>query len=919
MNLPAHNNLLLQSFPSLRRTACPYCGVGCGVDAKVDFSLDDSGKACSKLLQVSGTPEHPANYGRLCVKGSKLVETNGQEGRLLRPMIRGQQASWDEAIAAVATGFSQSIDQYGPDSVAFYVSGQLLTEDYYVANKLMKGYIGSGNIDTNSRLCMSSAVAGYKRAFGADAVPCSYEDLEQAQLLVLVGSNAAWTHPVLFQRIERAKQLNPAMKIVVVDPRRTASCEIADLHLAIKPGSDVALFNGLLAYLKQNDGLDWHYIHQYTEGFAASLQSASRWCPERVAEYCDVPLAKLKQFYGWFCQSNNAVSLYSMGVNQSTSGVDKSNAIINCHLATGNIGKPGAGPFSITGQPNAMGGREVGGLANMLAAHMDINNPQHRQQLQAFWQSPTMAQQPGLMALDLIDKIEAGEVKAVWIMATNPLLSLPDRDKVADALKKCELVVVSDCVAKNDTLAFADVVLPATGWSEKNGTVTNSERRISRQRGLLRPPGEARHDWQIICSVANAMGFDGFAYQHAYEIFNEHIALSGYKNQGQRAFDLSGLGQLNLSQYDNFSPIQWPVNQLHPKGCKQLFTDGIFFTPSSKAQFVPLEPKMPTQLTSTRFPMVLNTGRVRDQWHSMTRTGKASELLQHMDKPQLHMHPKDAARRGLQQDALVLVKGHNDSQCILHCHIDEQQRPGEVFAPMHWNRQYGSDCNVNCVMRAVADPISGQPELKHAAVSIEPVSFDSYFLVSSRNDIAAERLTAMSDYWLKLPFAGGVCILFGLKEAPEDGWQWLAQLFDTDSASISINAPSQSGWLLQTIGESASQLNAIAWQSAELPSLELPWYSHLMQQDQLSEGELVKALQYQPDPKFDQGRTVCSCFQVAEKTIKQAIVDGCHSVAALGDKLQCGTNCGSCKPELSALIQAQKTATQQHQTSGELV
>lgn len=901
MNLPANNDVLLKSFPELRRTTCPYCGVGCGVDAKLDFTFNEAGKVCGELLSVTGTPEHPANYGRLCVKGSKLVESNGLDGRLLQPAVNGENVSWTDAISTVADGFSDVIAKHGSDAVAFYVSGQLLTEDYYVANKLMKGYIGSANIDTNSRLCMSSAVAGYKRAFGSDSVPCCYEDLERTQLLILVGSNLAWAHPVLYQRVERAKQLNPAMKIIVVDPRRTATCEIADLHLAIKPGSDVALFNGLLRYLEQTDNLDNSYIENYTNGFSDCLDAARLWCPERVAEFCDISLSDLLSFFKACCKSDSAVTLYSMGVNQSTSGVDKSNAIINFHLATGKIGKVGAGPFSITGQPNAMGGREVGGLANMLAAHMDIENDSHRELVQRFWDSPTIASQSGLKALDLIEKIEAGEVKALWVMATNPLMSLPDRNRVATALQKCELLVVSDCVASNDTLAFAHVALPATGWSEKNGTVTNSERRISRQRGLMCPAGESKHDWQIICEVAKKMGFNGFDYHNAHDIFNEHIELSGFANYGTRDFDISGLGHLTLSQYDNLAPVQWPITDKHVGGTKRMFTDAKFFTANGRANFIALTPRLPEQSTDDAYPFILNTGRIRDQWHSMTRTGKAPDLLQHMEKPVLQMHPKDAEKLSVGDGELVRLRGKMaGSEAIYHCQLDAKQRKGELFAPMHWNREFGSHCNVNTLVQAVGDPISGQPELKHAAVVASPCKFEHYVMLCVRKPLSAEQLNANTDFWLKQRFSSGYCYLLGVNEAPEDWWQWLTELADSSALPISIQTPALSGWL--TVNDDSESLAMLVWISTRLPEVKLDWFEHVFNQSRVAETDYMSLLRFEPSDEFKQGRLVCSCFSVRENTIKSAIKEGCMSVEQLGQKLQCGTNCGSCKSELSALI-----------------
>ncbi len=466
------------------RTACPYCGVGCGVLARIT----DGG------LEVSGDPEHPANRGALCSKGSALGDTVGLDTRLLRPQVRGADVGWDAALDAVAHGFRDCIERHGPDSVAFYVSGQLLTEDYYVANKLMKGFIGSANIDTNSRLCMSSAVAAHKRAFGEDLVPVAYEDLEHADLVVLVGSNLAWCHPVLYQRILKAKESRPSMRVVVIDPRRTPSCEIADLHLPLRAGTDVMLFNGLLSWLAQHRIVDREFLDAHTRGDAQALLVADNTAGEvgSVARTCGLDANALRDFYELFGNTERVVTLFSQGVNQSSCGTDKANSIINVHLLTGRIGRTGTGPFSITGQPNAMGGREVGGLATMLAAHMELDNARHRRIVQDFWGAPRIAERPGLKAVDLFEALYRGQVKALWIIGTNPAVSLPNADRARQALRRCELVVVSDCVAHTDTTALAHILLPAAAWGEKDGTVTNSERTISRQRAVLPMPAEVR-------------------------------------------------------------------------------------------------------------------------------------------------------------------------------------------------------------------------------------------------------------------------------------------------------------------------------------------------------------------------------------------------------------------------------------------
>ncbi|EHS53967.1 molybdopterin oxidoreductase, partial [Rhizobium sp. PDO1-076] len=605
------------------KTTCPYCGVGCGVIARVD----DNGE-----VSVKGDPEHPANFGRLCSKGSALAETLDLDGRALHPEIMSKRTSWNTALNIVAQTFRQTIAEHGPDSVAFYVSGQLLTEDYYVANKLMKGFIGSANIDTNSRLCMASSVAGHRRAFGADTVPGTYEDLELADLVVLVGSNMGWCHPVLYQRLAAAKAARPALKVVVIDPRRTATSDIADLHLSVRPDGDVALFNGLLAHLVQHNAIDQSYIAAHTHGFAEAFAEADMSMADLI-EATGLPAMQIRQFFHLFQTTEKTVTCYSQGVNQSSVGSDKVNAIINCHLSTGRIGRPGMGPFSLTGQPNAMGGREVGGLANMLAAHMAIENPDHRERVQRFWQSPVIVDKAGLKAVDMFDAVADGRIKALWIMSTNPVVSMPDADRVKAAIEACPFVVVSDILKDTDTARLADVLLPATGWGEKSGTVTNSERRISRQRPFLTAPGEARPDWWQLAEVGRRMGFDkAFDYTSPSEIFAEHAALSAFENDDERDFDIGAYAAIDEDDYDSLRPFQWPQQVGKPSGDTRFFADGHFYHADRRARFIATPAKLPVR-TSLDFPLILNTGRVRDHWHTMTRTGKSARLSAHIAEP----------------------------------------------------------------------------------------------------------------------------------------------------------------------------------------------------------------------------------------------------------------------------------------------
>ncbi len=594
-------------------------------------------------VEIQGDPDHPANAGRLCSKGAHLGETMGLEGRLLHPMIGDKRASWDKALDLVARRFRDTIAKHGPDSVAFYVSGQLLTEDYYVANKLMKGFIGSANIDTNSRLCMSSAVAGHMRAFGEDIVPARYDDLDEADLIVLVGSNTAWCHPIVYQRIMAARAARET-KIVVIDPRRTETCEDADLHLALKPGTDVALMNGLLAHCRREGLVDEAYLAAHVdtpEGFWAALDADhDLWT---IAKTCDVPPADLRRFYELFAATPRTVTMFSQGINQSIRGTDQVNAIINVHLATGRIGKPGAAPFSITGQPNAMGGREVGGLASTLAAHRGFGE-EDVADVGRFWAAERMATKPGLKAVDMFRAIGEGKIKALWVMATNPAVSLPDAGRVREALANCPFVVVSDVIAGTDTGRFAHVRLPAAAWGEKDGTVTNSERIVSRQRTVLPLPGEAKPDWWIVKEVGRRMGWrTAFGYERPAEIWREHARLTAYRNDGARLLDLKDKVAIGNVDYDAMEPFRWGGWP---------FADGRFSTLDGKARLISVAQR-PAEAVLKDWPFTLNTGRYRDQWHTMTRTGLSPKLARHREEPMVEVHPDDADALGLLDGGLA--------------------------------------------------------------------------------------------------------------------------------------------------------------------------------------------------------------------------------------------------------------------------
>jgi len=871
------------------RTTCPYCGVGCGV--VVSERRDGS-------VTVKGDPDHPANFGRLCSKGSALGETLSMDDRLLYPEIGGKRADWNQALDLVAETFSATIAEHGPDSVAFYVSGQILTEDYYIANKLMKGYIGSANIDTNSRLCMASSVAGHRRAFGSDTVPGTYQDLEQADLVVLVGSNLAWCHPVLFQRLEAAKAKNPAMRVVVIDPRRTATCEIADLHLALTPDTDVALFNGLLAYLRETDTLDHSYIARHTKGFEDALDCAGTCDIPQIAAATGLKPRDIALFYAMVARTEKTVTVYSQGVNQSVGGTDKVNAIINTHLATGRIGRTGMGPFSVTGQPNAMGGREVGGLANMLACHMAIENPDHRRIVQSFWNSPRIADRQGLKAVDMFKAVRDGRIKAIWIMATNPVDSLPDADEVALALKFCPFVVVSDVSKAVDTVAYADVLLPGAAWGEKDGTVTNSERRISRQRGFLPLPGEARPDWWALCAVAGRMGFgDGFDYSGPSDIFAEYAALSAFENDGSRDFDIGALSGLKVETYDALSPTQWPRRAGEPERDVRFFAGGGFFTGDQKACFIGVEPVKPRK-RERRYPFVLNTGRIRDQWHTMTRTGKAARLASHIAEPFAELHPDDARAIGVADAELVEVRSPHGS-VVVRAHVNGRNRNGSVFVPMHWTDQFSSKGRVDAVVSPETDLYSGQPGSKFTPVAVTRQDCSWYGFAILQNKPANQ----ITDYWAIAPCEGG--------------WRLeLAGLTETDFEALARALYPASGSdadLLSYKDATSGSYRLAFWQGGELAAafffapnpveVSRQWACGLLSARAVSPVERYRVLAGRaPADRPDCGAIVCSCFQVGVNQILAAAKNGATTVGAIGDVLQAGTNCGSCRSEINTLL-----------------
>ena len=914
--------------PAPIRTTCPYCGVGCGIlvsqespplplfqqgapttPHEVSPSLEMGGRADSRpTFSLRGDPDHPANFGRLCSKGAALGETLGLDARLLHPEIHGQRVSWDVALDVVARRFQEVIAEHGPDAVAFYVSGQLLTEDYYVANKLMKGFIGSANIDTNSRLCMSSAVAGHKRAFGSDTVPGCYEDLELADLVVLAGSNAAWTHPVLYQRLVAAKTARPGLKVVLVDPRRTATADLADLHLALRPGSDAWLFHGLLNHLKRGDAVDWPWLEAHVEGFGAAFAAVGELSIPRVAEECGLAEADVAEFFRLFAATPRTVTAFSQGINQSGSGVDKVNAILNVHLATGRIGRPGAGPFSLTGQPNAMGGREVGGLANQLAAHMDFD-AEALDRVGRFWGASHLAGKPGLKAVELFRAVAEGRIKALWVMATNPAVSLPEADAVVAALKACEFLVVSDVTAGTDTAVHAHVRLPAAAWGEKDGSVTNSERRISRQRAFLPLPGEAKPDWWIVAEVARRMGFGAaFDYAGPADIFREHAALSAFENGGRRDFDLGGLlpapphaflQRGAWAAYDTLAPMQWPITA--DGGTARLFADGRFFTPSGKARMVAVPPRPPVHPVTARHPFLLNTGRVRDQWHTMTRTGLVPRLLAHVAEPFLAMHPDDARRVGISAGDLVRVANERGALCLRLVESPDQA-PGQVFAPIHWNDRVSARARVGTLVAAEVDPVSGQPEFKQTPVAVTAFPAGWHGFVLSREVVSGlgeadagywTRVRAPACWRLELAGSGDTPSPARLRERFGAEGDWLEL---RDSARGRYRAALLRDGRLEALGFFERSPRALPART---------WLQSLFEHECLDRDARLALLSGGPGPVVaDEGPVVCACFGVGQKTLKKAIAAGAASVEALGLSLKAGTHCGSCLPELKALLAA---------------
>ncbi|MEM7469077.1 MAG: molybdopterin-dependent oxidoreductase, partial [Pseudomonadota bacterium] len=792
-----------------------------------------------------------------------------------------------------------------PDAVAFYVSGQLLTEDYYVANKLMKGFIGSANIDTNSRLCMASSVAGHKRAFGEDVVPGVYEDLELAELVVLVGSNLAWCHPVLHQRLIAARDQKQT-KIVVIDPRATATTNCADLHLALAPGSDVALFNGLLKYLIADGCLDEAYIAEHCDGYEKIAEIASEFTIGRVSKITGLESAAILQFYEWFSKYQQTVTVYSQGVNQSSAGTDKVNAIINAHLVTGRIAKPGSVPFSVTGQPNAMGGRETGGLANMLASHIDFGDELGYSAVREFWQAPNLAKQPGLKAVDLFEQVAAGKIKALWIMATNPAVSICASDKVRRAIELCDFVVVSEVVKRTESTTNAKVLLPAAAWAEKDGTVTNSERCISRQRGFVPAPGEAKPDWWIICEVAKRMGFhQAFSFSSSAAIFREYAAMTRISSENRRLLNLSSLENVTDVAYDALQPFRWPCAQtpLFGKDDGRLFVDGQFSTASGRAKLVETPFRPPKSSLETEYPFYLNSGRIRDQWHTMTRSICAPQLGEHIGEPFVEIHPQDAQTHQIQPADLVRINNENGA-VVVRALVTDRVKLGELFVPMHWSNVYASDAKVNSLFGQHVDPVSGQPELKFAAVKAEKFAVDWYAFAVT----AAEPCLDAIPYWAKMR-----C---------KDGWRiemaGFKSIADTEKLATRVCGVSQvsnvASYFDSATGNSRLAFSVGGTVSAAFFAAREPVICNrtatakLLGADMNDRNTAILFSGIEPGAESDDGTTICSCMSIGRAKIERAIRRGATTTAEVGEVTLAGTNCGSCRMEIQYLINANSLA-----------
>jgi assimilatory nitrate reductase catalytic subunit len=894
------------------KSTCCYCGVGCGVVIETDGEC---------ITGIRGDTEHPANFGRLCTKGSTLHLSTGRAGRTLHPELRLERAAdrayvtWDTALEHAAEKFATVIREHGPDSVAFYISGQLLTEDYYVFNKLAKGLIGTNNVDTNSRLCMSSAVAGYKATLGADAPPPCYADIDSADCIFIAGSNTAYAHPILFRRIEDAKAANPAVRIIVVDPRRTDTAAAADLFLPILPGTDIALYNAMLHVMFWEGLCNMEYIRAHTDGFDALKDAVREYTPQAAAAICGVAAADIVQAAKWFAGARATLSLYCQGLNQSSHGTHNNAALINLHLATGHIGRTGAGPLSLTGQPNAMGGREVGGMANLLSAHRDLANAAHRAQVAALWGVETVPSQPGKTAVELFDAIHSGDIKAVWIACTNPAQSMPDVQRVREALMRCEFVVVQDAYRNIDTAHYADLILPATTWGEKEGTVTNSERRITRVRAAVAAPGEARDDWRIATEFARRLGarlgvsrtLRLFPYASPEQIFNEHR-----ETTRGRDLDITGL---SYDMLDSAGPQQWPLAEGEHSGKARLYEDGIFPTANGRARFVIAGEHSTAEKVNARYPLALNTGRLRDQWHGMSRTGTVARLFNHVSEPLLSMHTRDMERRGLKSGDIARITSRR-GELTVRVETSDDVRAAQVFMPMHWGSQTMQGAGVNALTTPVFDPASKQPELKHAAVEVKKLDLPHQIVAMRRftpvQSDSAETLRAnlqpllqSFDYsTLTLSGRDDVVVVMRAYSAhpiPESMLQNIERLFELDDASCTMRYVDARRRVEKIARIEDGIVNSVCL-AGETAAQE--WLKNMMVQGASAEATrawILAPVREPPHGTFTRGAVVCNCLDVSALEINAALAGGA-GLAQLQKQLKCGTECGSCLPELKRMV-----------------
>ncbi|TRZ70498.1 MAG: nitrate reductase [Rhodocyclaceae bacterium] len=903
------------------RSTCCYCGVGCGV------VIEHDGK---RITGVSGDAQHPANFGRLCSKGTTLHKTTVETTRALYPELRLQRdrprlrIGWDEALEYAATHFADIIRRHGPDAVAFYVSGQLLTEDYYVFNKLARALVGTNNIDSNSRLCMSSAVSAYRRTLGADAPPACYADFDHAGCILIAGSNTAFAHPIAFRRVLDARAARPDLKLIVIDPRATDTAAAADLHLQIEPGTDSVLFGAMLHVLIWEGLIDGRFIAAHTTDFEQARNAVRELTPAVAAQTCGLGkhgAEDIVRAARWFARADAALSLWCQGLNQSQHGSDNGAALIHLHLATGQIGKPGAGPFSLTGQPNAMGGREVGAMANLLNGHRDPKDPLHRAEMARLWDIPVLPEAPGKTAVDMFDAVRDGSIKAIWIACTNPAQSLPDQARVREALNTAEFVVVQEAYADTETCNYADLLLPAASWGEKEGTVTNSERRISRVRAALAPPGEARADWAIARDFALQLGrkLDGpagrdaprlFGFASAEEVFQEHVATTV-----GRDLDIGGLSYALL---EAAGPQQWPLPSGAKTGLERLYSDHRYATADGRARFVPISLATTAEATDARHPLHLNSGRLRDQWHGMSRTGKLAQLMNHAELPGAGMHPTDIERRNLQAGELVTLTSRRGA-IVLPLLSDSTLKPGHLFVPMHWGRRRLSHAGVNELIAAATDPHSKQPELKHAAVAVTRADLPwRGQLLRQANADDADAASEQALRWdaALAPFLaqfGYASLTLAGRDAP---------LLTLHLAAATAPSPQLLAAIISAAGLDAAPLNyddarrdihkRALIEDGHLRGIALfgetaagAWLRAAMLAGQPAEPLrrwLFAPLATVPLALPGRGRIICNCHDIGDAQIDAAITAGADTLIGLQTGLKCGTGCGACLPELTRML-----------------